>query len=294
MTTTYSPQLAGRFVVPPGYTASLEAVSSDWEADVSGYHLTATGSGRGGVYSTLIFEGTVNAGVGLVEIVGDPTPDTVVIRDILGVPASEGTLRLFIQPIAGGSGNPCAVIDGGGATVEGVTVRKFPFAFDTPGLLTGATLYTPTIGDVLLNAWVEIDTPWNGTTPLGDLGPFTTGNAGVYLSSINGPLDMTIADGIGAGWGNSVLNGGQASSLSDVSALQVAAGLLITDAGLNPVSLAVNGTSTPSFGSREMPVRFVTADPLKFCVSQDGTNTGADPGATQGAAVLFLVTATPV
>jgi hypothetical protein len=49
-------------------------------------------------------------------------------------------------------------------------VLAFPFAFDTPDLLTGAAVYTPTIGAVLLDAWVEIDIAWDGTTPLCDVG----------------------------------------------------------------------------------------------------------------------------
>lgn len=276
MTTTYTPQLAGRFVVPPGYTASLEAVSCDWEADVSGYHLTATGSGRGGVYSKLLFEGTVAAGVGLVEIVADPSPDTVVIRDILGVPALEGTLKLYIQPMAGGSGNPCAVIDGGGATVEGVTVRRFPFAFDTPGLLTGATVYTTTPGDILLNAWLEVDTPWNGTSPLGDFGQFVSSQG--WLGSNVAPKDMTHADTT-ASWGTGVL--------SEPSAAAPAPGDMLT-CFLD--SFGVGGG--PYY--RGVPAKFTVAQAIKVVVSQDGTDTGADPGSTQGSGVLYLVTATPV
>jgi hypothetical protein len=46
-------------------------------------------------------------------------------------------------------------------------------------------------------------------------------------------------------------------------------------------------------GSHNVPAKFTAADPIKVCVSQDGTNTGADPASTQGAGVLYLVTATP-
>jgi hypothetical protein len=36
-----------------------------------------------------------------------------------------------------------------------------------------------------------------------------------------------------------------------------------------------------------------TGVPLKVVVSQDASTTGADPGATQGAAVLYLDVSTP-
>jgi hypothetical protein len=37
-------------------------------------------------------------------------------------------------------------------------------------------VYTPTIGDVLFDAWIEVRTPWDGTTPLCDYGVFTSGD----------------------------------------------------------------------------------------------------------------------
>lgn len=272
MPTTYTPQLSGRFVVPPGYTAALEAVGCDWEADVSGYHLTATGSGRGGVYSTLIFEGTVTAGAGPVPIVTDPSPDTVVIRDVLGVPASEGTLKVYIQPTTGGSGNPCAVIDGGGSSVEGVIVRKFPFAFDTPGLDTGAAVYTPTPGDILMDAWFQIDTFWDGTTPRGDFGPFSGGDTFGMFGDGVGPVDMTNSDGQAP---TGILNQTNYSGGSG--------GTLASAYNISGASLV-----------RWVPGKILGSDPIKVVVSRDGTITGGDPGSTQGSGVLYLVTATPV
>lgn len=155
-------------------------------------------------------------------------------------------------------------------------VRKFPFAYNTPGILTGAPLYTPNIGDILLDAWVEIDTAWNGITPSGDVAAFL-GNTG-WFSNSGGVLDMSRSD---------VSNGSEA-----------------------PLGLLTQGP--PSFGQgvptglmqamiipgqyqvRICPAKFVTNDSIKIVVSQDGTNIGANPGSTQGTAVLYLVTATPV
>ena len=180
---------------------------------------------------------------------------------------------------------------GGGGTPAGVAiVRKFPFAFDTPNILTGAALYTPTVGDVLLDAWMEIDTAWNGTTPQGDLSTFDGTAGGLFFNTLPGSsaVDMTLANVHGFGGG--LLTGGSVTRLSDavmlanvVSSLRLAVSpaLEFKDANqLNP-------------GNSVLPVKFTNANPVKVVVSQDGTIVGADPGSTHGAAVLYLVTATP-
>lgn len=56
------------------------------------------------------------------------------------------------------------------------------------------------------------------------------------------------------------------------------------------VNLIANAVSN---SERLLPGKFTAADAIKVVVSQNGSSTGADPGATQGAAVLYLVTATP-
>jgi hypothetical protein len=153
-------------------------------------------------------------------------------------------------------------------------VRKFPFAYNTPGLLTGHTVYTPAVGDVVLDAWFEIDTAWDGTTPTGDVGNSIDQNYGWFGGSNAGAgVDMTDVD----------QDGGQASS-----------GLLTQGGGTVPNALSfAQLTRTPPW-RRNVPGKLLTANPIKIIVSQDGTNTGADPGSTQGAAILYLITATPV
>lgn len=159
--------------------------------------------------------------------------------------------------------------DSGSSVQAGApVVRAFPFAFDSPNILTGHAVYTPTVGDILLDAWIEIDTAWNGTTPLGDFGEFVGTAQGLFAGG-NGPTGLTTMSGpdtnlVGVGY----LAGNNGESLAALSA-----------AG--------------SAGFRVAPGKFTTVDPIKVVVSQDGTNTGADPGSTQGSAVLYLVTATP-
>ena len=176
-----------------------------------------------------------------------------------------------------------AIADLGGGSAGSPIVRKFPFGFDTPNLLTGATVYTPTVGDILLDAWIEIDSAWNGTTPFGDFGPFINGNTGLFANGpdLPAPCDMTMAD-------SEPLDTGL------LSALGLGGGLdYVQNTVLSYVNAGPSHGQTGS-GTRLMPLKFTAANPIKVCVSQDGTNTGADPGSSQGSAVLYLVTVTPV
>lgn len=162
------------------------------------------------------------------------------------------------------------------STVVGTPVyRAFPFTFDTSGLLTGAAIYTPTIGDILLDAWVEIDTAWNGTTPLGDFGQFYGGEHIGWYADWTSAVDMTDPD----------LSGGQLSPAP-----------MLTQGNAAPHTnhLLAAVTSGGVGSNRGLPAKFTTTDPVKVVVSQDGTNIGADPGSSQGAAVLYLVTVTPL
>ena len=158
-------------------------------------------------------------------------------------------------------------------------VRAFPFAFNSPGILTGHTVYTPTVGDILLDAWIEIDTAWNGTTPKGDFGDFPAVKYGWFsgFSYDGNPIDMTKVD---------TLNSDSTILAQNTNAGD---GIPVTLSAMNVTYAA----SVTTVGTRLVPGKFTTADPIKVCVSQDGTNTGANPGSTQGAAVLYLVTATP-
>lgn len=155
-------------------------------------------------------------------------------------------------------------------------VRKFPIAFDTANLVTGHTIYTPTIGDVLLDAWFEIDTAWDGMTPFGDIGTFVGVAFGLF-GNLWAPVSMDVADTEGPGTGT--LNNSNTTP----------GGTLLSTAN-------VGIAATPNLArlARSAPLKFTAANPVKVCVSQDGQNNGISPGATVGAAVVYLVTATPV
>jgi hypothetical protein len=147
-------------------------------------------------------------------------------------------------------------------------VRKFPFVYNTASILTGAALYTPTVGDILLDGWIEVDTAWNGTTPKADFGTFTGTTGLLHAANASSVTNLLVAD---------------AADSSN-------AGFIIAGGGAAKISLAQAGAYG---GPARYFGKFTVANPIKVCVSQTGANGGADPGASQGAAVLYLITATP-
>lgn len=182
----------------------------------------------------------------------------------------------------------------GGGAPNAVKVRKFPFAYNTPGLAAGHTVFTPTVGDVLLDLWLEVDTAWNGTTPFFDVGTFTSTTSGIFAANNGGnpAALMSQADAALAAAPNLLA----ANNLSD---LVQSSAVATATANYGDSLLVVSGTSVNAngniieTGNLTVPAKFTAATPLKVIVSTDGTTAGSDPGATQGAAVLYLVTATP-
>jgi hypothetical protein len=178
---------------------------------------------------------------------------------------------------------------GGGSQPGVAIVRKFPFAFNTAGLAAGHAVYTPTAGDVLLDLFVTIETAWDGTTPQADVQTsdvLTT--SGVFSNITNSVLDMTKADSPGI----MGASGGQMGSALTATAIAMGAanvgdGLYaVSGADVNLISGAVAG------GNRPLPC-VLAAVPILIWVTQDGLKGGTAPGAAQGAATLYLVTATP-
>ena len=159
----------------------------------------------------------------------------------------------------------------GTATLNSPIVREFPFAYNSAGLDTGLALYTPTEGDVLLEAWIEITQAWDGTTPSGDF--FMNGNSGFYNDLGGGLLPSTID-----------------MTVADDSPLDISATTGVSD--LRSFAYASNTSATTGKG-RLLPGSFTTGAPIQVVVSQTGSVGGGDPGSTQGAAILYLVTATP-
>lgn len=141
-----------------------------------------------------------------------------------------------------------------------VTTRKIPFTFNTPGILAGAPLYIPTVGDILLDGWVEVDTAWNGTTPKWDFSQDPVD--GGWLGFAAGPLSLTTAD---------IMSGGA----------------LVSSAHATAAFISGNA------GDRCPPLKFTSVNPVKLWVTSTGYVGGGDPGSTQGSGVLHLMRVTP-
>lgn len=165
--------------------------------------------------------------------------------------------------------------------------------FDTPGLsapsgaIPGVVIYTPTVGDILLDAWVDVDPDYEGkawdATAKGDLYLASTAGASGFLGvwgewNGSGALDMTG-------------NGGVSPNLFNGDT-----GIVLTGPGVQhePTLLELNlanaiGGSDFTQQRRLVPGRFTAAEPIVFVVSSNGTSTGNDPGATQGKATVHLL-----
>jgi hypothetical protein len=127
---------------------------------------------------------------------------------------------------------------------------RVPIAFNTPDLvLTGITLYTPTIGDVLLDyvSCYSVETAWNGSTPFLWL---SAGGDDYATLAVSGK-DLTQVD---------IPNGART--------------------GL------VYPFATDVLGGAGQQGIFTSADPLVATVDDTA---GGDPGSTQGAGEIILV-----
>lgn len=152
--------------------------------------------------------------------------------------------------------------NGGSQAVKQVVV---PISFDDVGLTDGVPVYQPVQFEALLDAWWEAETQFNGTTPKGDLGPAGVG----MFANVAAALDMTEGGGLFGNYGYNA-------------------------SGTNP-SLVTGAVQSGGIRA-SAPGRFngATPDPLLFWVSQDGSNGGDDPGATQGAGnIVLLIAAAP-
>lgn len=148
-------------------------------------------------------------------------------------------------------------------------ITKFNFAFNTPGLTTGLTVFTPTAGDILVDCWLEIDTAFNGTTPKVDVGDFVSANTGWFAQAASA-LDATVAD-----------------------ATATSGPLLVdqmTNSGHNSSLRAAGDTNSKD---RSLPGKFANANPVKLVLTQNGQKGGVATGATQGAGTVFFLTGTP-
>lgn len=199
----------------------------------------------------------------------DPTAEQI-LQATTGY--SDAAVQIALKR-TGGSGN-------GGSQPGAVIVRgPFDFAYNTPGINNGVAFYTPTVGDILLDAWIEVLTAFDGTQPKADFGPFLSGQTAGYYGGPWAPVLLTDADA-------DAITG---SIPSDQ-------GLLAHPFGSGRSLLVNSLAASNGYGgmSRKIvPGKITAADPWLLVVSQDGTRGGAAIDSTQGAGRLYIVTATP-
>jgi hypothetical protein len=162
---------------------------------------------------------------------------------------------------------------GGGGGGAGTSVYG-PFTVDVSQSAVlasaGVEIYTPTVADILLDAWIEVGIAWDGTTPKGDIGSFVGANQG-FFGMNNFAVDLTLADDeFPPGLLNANVSGTAASDL-----------------------VILGASNFPTTLTRVAPAKFTTDDPLKVVVSQNGHIGGSDVGGTAGVLSVYLVVATP-
>ncbi len=192
--------------------------------------------------------------------------------------------------VAGPTGATGATGPGGGATGA---IRQFdtPITFDmadlsTPsGAIPGVTVYTPTVGDLLVDMWFEVDPAFDGS--VWD----ATAKYDFYLASTAGASGLVgaYASGFGTGAPSASLSGqtglvfqGGTSLLSGPDANGHGSLSMLNSAGLN-------GGGDIANARRYFPSRFLVADPVVLVVSSDGLSTGNDPGASTGSGIAHVL-----
>jgi hypothetical protein len=192
--------------------------------------------------------------------------------------------------------DPTKILLTGGAEVQGILpasmvqgnahgpwLYAFPFTYSDSGLNTGEIVYTPTIGNVLVDAWIEIDTPFNGTTPLADIGQFLGGNTeGWFKQFGRGPgVDVSVADSDDSI--SDTLRWGQFNGIGRGTVSRLSDAIIVG----TPLTGPPGGHS--SIPRRILPAPFTTTDPIQLVVSRTGMAGGTAPGATQGSGTVYLL-----
>ncbi len=158
-----------------------------------------------------------------------------------------------------------AEIESGGSGIPRTT--RYTVPFDAAGLSdgTGYVLFTPTVGDEILDIAIRFPTVFDGTTPLCDVGTGVTSTQGLFSafnSSLNAAEVLVQEGGDGLSF---VGNGGPNNFTSAIA--------------------AGGGRSTP---------KVTAANPIRVWVTQDGDINGADPGSTQGVIEIVVTIVTPI
>lgn len=187
-------------------------------------------------------------------------------------PADHGNLAAAVNAIEATLGvNPQASYETVAAAIlaalggsSGASLVRGPFSFDytqAGALAAGVAFYTPAVGDILLDAWVEVDV----TTDAGAC-DYNIGTAADLAADMD---PITFSNGQGT---NLQSNANGTSDWREVAS--------------NPMIPALYNNTTA-------PIRFLTASPWLLRVNTTGLNSGDAITASAGAWRLYIVTATP-
>lgn len=127
----------------------------------------------------------------------------------------------------------------------GVSVSKSAFDFSEPGLESGVAFYGPVSGELLLDAWVEVDVAFDGTGDLADIGTTFPGGKG-FFGQTGGACELSFPD---------VLRN---------------TGTVLGSSGSDVQRLSLVEQSATATSRIAAPARFVTTDVLRLVVSVDG------------------------
>ncbi len=173
---------------------------------------------------------------------------------------------------------------GGGSQPGAVRVLAFPFDFSMAAdLAVGVPVWTPAVGDILLDAWIETDDAdvWSTDTGsvLADIGIVDSGSfvSSGFFNRFVGTVDLSSAtwsDGDAAAWLSYAQGAGTAPPVLGLAAVAVMSAL--------------------SFNTFRSPLTvFKDVAPLSLVVSGDGTPSGGAADVTAGASTLYIAVCTP-
>jgi len=177
---------------------------------------------------------------------------------------------------------PSNIEDGSGSIrIEGYTqfaggtplqLRSYAFTYQTAGLASGVSFYTPAVGDIIYDIGVVITTAFNGTTPKLDVGTFNGGNNGLFDELAAAPIDGTKV------YADVTNNAGLASANAPL--------WLFNAVGSH------GAAGTAAYNSSML--RVSAANPLLLVASQSGAKGGTAITSTAGAGSVLVLTATPL
>lgn len=187
------------------------------------------------------------------------SPDRTEVEEQRVISAPGATVGDVLTVGADKTVSPAA---GGGSLPQGVPIEYvIPIAFDTPNILTGAVVYTPTPGDRLI-AGSGISYPSDVPKWLGTGGK-------------DPALNLGFADQPDA-----IAQGASVSDLNDADSPYDDNGHLLK---------FENGGIADVFDPQGATVYFADAEPIRVFLFDDGQGYPSDPEATQGEAEVRLL-----